>query len=176
MNTSKDVVCFPYPSGVCQTHLASRLTSMNCNSAGHILVSQDGEDSASGLIGALSFLAPSESCVEEVVPFLCQYLFVPCDGAGTALQPTRAQCEEIRDNVCSSEWMRASMFVELPSCESFPSEQASCIAGGNSSGSGSGAGGLVDGLGGSGLGSDGGVQEDSTLRKSNNYYPSLYSM
>ena len=97
---------------------------------------RDEESTARDLIFRLEFLRPSDECKEAVTPFLCLDLFGLCDSSGVSLQPTSGQCEDVRDRACRTEWATAlSLGVDLPDCESFPSEQASCP---DRSGSGSG--------------------------------------
>ncbi len=109
---------------------------MECDSGGTPLVLRDEESTARQLTAGFSFLNPSPECEEEVVPFLCLFLFGLCDSSGVSLQPTSGQCEHLRDGVCSTEWSTAlSIGVDLPDCNSFPAEQASCP---DQSGSGSG--------------------------------------
>jgi hypothetical protein len=130
----------PYPTrgGICESVLEDILFSMNCDSEGTPLVLRDEESTARELISALEILRPSPECREAVTPFLCQFLFGLCDSSGVSLQPTSGQCEDLRDRVCRTEWSTALMFgVDLPDCEDFPSEQASCP---EQSGSGSGSG------------------------------------
>ena len=100
---------------------------MSCDSEGGPLVLRDEESTARDLIPSLEFLRPSDECREAVTPFLCLDLFGLCDSSGVSLQPTSGQCEDVRDRVCRTEWATAlSLGVDLPDCESFPSEQASC--------------------------------------------------
>ena len=120
---------FPYPTpgGTCQTELESILLQKNCDSEGVPLVLRDEESTARDLISSLEILGLSDECREAVTPFLCLYLFGLCDSSGVSLQPTSGQCVDVRDRVCRTEWDTAlSLGVDLPDCESFPSEQASC--------------------------------------------------
>ena len=128
----------PY-GGVCQAELENILFSMNCDSGEAPLVQQHNQEStASQLIANLRFLTPSPQCEEAVIPFLCLFLFGLCDGSGVSIQPTSGQCEELRDDVCSTEWSTALAFgVDLPDCEIFPLEQSTCQVLNNINGSGS---------------------------------------
>ena len=64
----------------------------------------------------------SEECSAAVLPFLCQYVYPPCDGNGSAQFITQEQCINIRDDVCKAEW-KIAMTTEqgnlLPVCETF---------------------------------------------------------
>ena len=66
----------------------------------------------------------SEECLVAVMPFLCQYVYPPCDGNGSAQFITQEQCVSIRDGVCKSEWsfaMATNFGSLLPVCEVFES-------------------------------------------------------
>ena len=118
---------YPTPGGVCQTALQSVLLSLKCDPTGAPLVLSDQEMTINDYLSNLELILPSVECREAVTPFLCLHLFGLCDSTGVSLQPTSGQCEEIRDRVCRTEWATALSFgVDLPDCESFPSEQASC--------------------------------------------------
>jgi len=61
-----------------------------------------------------------EKCLAVVMPFLCQYVYPPCDGNGTTQFITQEQCVNIRDEVCASEWrfaMATKFGSSLPVCE-----------------------------------------------------------
>ena len=70
----------------------------------------------------------SEECSSAVLPFLCQYVYPPCDGNGSAQFITQEQCINIRDDVCKTEW-RIAMTTEqgnlLPACETFGTDAES---------------------------------------------------
>ena len=72
--------------------------------------------------------AISKECSAVVLPFLCQYVYPPCDGNGTAQFITLEQCINIRDDVCKAEW-RIAMTTEqgnfLPVCETFGTDAES---------------------------------------------------
>ena len=62
----------------------------------------------------------SVECSVTVIPFICQYVYPPCDSNGSANFITKEQCINIRDEVCISEWrfLMATRFVSLlPICE-----------------------------------------------------------
>ena len=64
----------------------------------------------------------SEECLAAVMPFLCQYVYPPCDDNDSRQFITQEQCVNIRDKVCEREW-RLVMTIEqrklLPVCETF---------------------------------------------------------
>ena len=70
----------------------------------------------------------SKECLDTVLPFLCQYVYPPCDGNGSALFITQEQCINIRDDVCETGW-RIAMATEqgnlLPVCETFGTDNES---------------------------------------------------
>ena len=64
----------------------------------------------------------SEKCVSVIMPFLCQYVYPPCDHNGSTQFITQKQCIDIRDKMCASEWrfVMATEFGSLfPVCEVF---------------------------------------------------------
>ena len=72
--------------------------------------------------------AISKECLAVVMPFLCQYVYPPCDGNGSAQFITEEQCINIRDDVCKTEW-KIAMATEqrnlLPVCETFGADNES---------------------------------------------------
>ena len=70
----------------------------------------------------------SEPCdiTDIVFPFLCQYIYPPCDNnnASAARLISSRQCEAIRDQVCPTQWklveaMSSPLSSMLPVCENF---------------------------------------------------------
>lgn len=62
----------------------------------------------------------SKECASAVLPFLCQYVYPPCDDDGSVHFLTQEQCVNIRDQVCVSEWriaMATELGLLLPVCE-----------------------------------------------------------
>ena len=62
----------------------------------------------------------SKECSMVIMPFLCQFIYPPCDGNGNAKLITQEQCINIRDEVCASEWrfaMATDLGSLLPVCE-----------------------------------------------------------
>jgi len=74
----------------------------------------------------------NEQCSLVVLPFICQYVYPPCDDDGSPLLITQEQCVNIRDDVCATEW-RITMAMEqgslLPVCEEFGGENNSSSVG-----------------------------------------------
>ena len=70
----------------------------------------------------------SEKCSAAVMPFICQYVYPPCDIDGSPLLVTQKQCIYIRDDVCAKEWRIAMTMTQgslLPVCEEFGGENNS---------------------------------------------------
>ena len=128
-----------YPSvptgGVCRGKLEEILELANCDINEAPLVLSNGEVTASQAILGLNSLSPSPECREAVVPFLCLLLFGLCGStSGLPLQPTSAECLDIRDRLCVAEWRLVAGLglIDLPTCEDLPDEQVSCLASGDS--------------------------------------------
>ena len=73
----------------------------------------------------------SKRCLAVVIPFLCQYVYPPCDSNGNAQFITQEQCINIRDDVCEAEWKIAMPIAIstgqgnlLPVCEMFGTDPA----------------------------------------------------
>ena len=85
------------------------------------------EDIGSLLFSLNLYINPSDECESRIVPFFCLSVFGLC-GENGDYQPTAADCSDIRDNICKSEWQRANFLLEsigqppLPDCSSFRSE------------------------------------------------------
>ena len=64
----------------------------------------------------------SKPCQDAALPFLCQYIFPPCNvSSGDVNYISQAECINVRD-VCSFEWnvvMSTSSALLLPNCENF---------------------------------------------------------
>jgi len=67
----------------------------------------------------------NKQCFDALLPFLCQYVFPPCDVSnGSTSFITQTQCSHIREVVCSVEWNLATKVSPLaasllPDCEDF---------------------------------------------------------
>ena len=115
--------CIEY-SGVCTEYLkqldnGTFLFTLTLNG-----ISEDEVDSFVNIIEEyLAFI--TKSCREVVLPFLCQYIFPPCDvNSGGVNYISKTQCTSIRDAVCSVEWNLitrtfSSAASLLPNCENF---------------------------------------------------------
>ena len=75
---------------------------------------------------------PSDECRRRFVPFFCLYTFGLCDKNGADYRPTAAECSDIRDNVCESEWQEANSLLKsfsmppLPHCSTFSDDGLVC--------------------------------------------------
>jgi hypothetical protein len=64
------------------------------------------------------YINPSDECRKAVIPLLCLYYFGLCGTHNTDYRPTAAECREVRDSTCQSEWKTAEKLLEL-SAEQF---------------------------------------------------------
>ena len=80
------------------------------------------EDDITSFIDIITQYA-SKQCQDAALPFLCQYIFPPCDvSSGSVNFISQTQCINIRDAVCSFEWnlvMNTPSASLLPNCENF---------------------------------------------------------
>ena len=111
--------------GICSIHLQT-LTGIgdNITTQSHSVITEEQISEFFDLLQGFSGLV-SEECSAEVLPFICQYAFPPCDDDGSPLLITQEQCINIRDDVCATEW-RIAMATDsgslLPVCEAFDDE------------------------------------------------------
>ena len=76
------------------------------------------------LLGFKYLVQPSEECRKRLVPFLCLHYFGHCED-GVEYGPNGAECFDIRDNVCKSEWQKGNNLLishglqPLPDCSIF---------------------------------------------------------
>ena len=99
-----------------------------------ILDQTEVEDEIEDTLYALDlFIKPSDKCRDAVIPFLCLYTFGLCGEDGREYRPTEAQCSNIRDNLCESEWKRATDLLALsdrqqllPDCSNLNSNGLRC--------------------------------------------------
>ena len=119
-----DDQCAQY-DGICGIHLNGLTTDLTTLSNNAINEQQLSEffsvlESYSAIV--------SDECSAVVMPFLCQYVYPPCDGNGSAQFITQEQCINIRDDLCEIEW-RIAMTTEhgnlLPVCEIFGNDNES---------------------------------------------------
>ena len=114
---------------VCQQLLVGVFLSHNCSppTFQQTLVFGAKATEVQFILKGVELLRPSTQCKEEVLPFLCVHLLSICSDSGEPLQPSRSQCENIRDNVCSREWQEALTFkIDLPTCSSLPESSSYC--------------------------------------------------
>ena len=81
---------------------------------------QETEATANFLLLGLLMLSPSAECEAAIKPFMCLYLFGSCDSDNQPHQVTRADCERLRDDVCSEELVLAVDLLGegvLPNCD-----------------------------------------------------------
>ena len=117
--------CIEY-SGVCAEYLMQKqfdketsLFTLTLNG-----ISENEVDSFVNIIKQYLALI-TESCRDTVLPFLCQYMFPPCDVNSSDVNfISKTQCTNIRDAVCSVEWnlitrTSPSAGSLLPNCENF---------------------------------------------------------
>jgi len=117
-------VCSQY-DGVCSDYL-TLLTDTN-STVTTLFNSTINEAQVSELFHLLQRLSSlvNDECFAAVMPFICQYVYPPCDDHGSPLLITQEQCIDIRDGVCAKEW-RFAITTELgkllPNCEAVQSE------------------------------------------------------
>ena len=94
------------------------------------------EDSIEQLFFSLeTFIKPSDECRSAVIPFLCLYTFGVCGVDSDDYRPTVAQCMEIRDSICESEWRKAADLLALtrgtplPDCSRLREQGLECDIG-----------------------------------------------
>ena len=119
-----NVSCSQY-DGVCNDYLTILTgTSNTVNTLSNDVINEEQVSELFNLLQGLPGLV-SEKCSAVVMPFICQYLYPPCDSNGSPLLITQEQCVNIRDEVCTSEW-RFAITTELgkllPNCETVQSE------------------------------------------------------
>ena len=91
---------------------------------------QTGEQDATSLLSGLPFLRPSEECLEAITPFLCLAIFPLCDTNNNLRIILRADCLNLRDNLCADLWSQAIELLGpgiLPICEELPDIDNRCI-------------------------------------------------
>ena len=133
--TGGDSLCsapflYAMTSGICQAEFANILTSSNCQvDSENFFVIRNEEARVSQLISGLTTFGSSIECRNKALPFLCLQLFGLCGSAQILIQPTRNECEEIRDMLCPQEWNTIMQFgIDLPDCARLPPETPTCPA------------------------------------------------
>ena len=116
--------------GVCGPHL-NHLKTPNNNLS--VVVNNDiTEQQLSTFLARLEEFSDfiSKKCSIAIIPFLCQYVYPPCDDNGNAVFITQEQCINIRDEKCILEWrftVASGLGPFLPVCEAFEFNNISLI-------------------------------------------------
>ena len=85
------------------------------------------------MFGLDTSVQPSKECRKRLVPFLCLHYFGLCKD-GIEYGPNGADCLDIRDNVCKSEWQEVNDLLifhglqPLPNCSIFSDNGLVCNA------------------------------------------------
>ena len=90
---------------------------------------EEAEVTVRRLLQDLFLLSPSPECEAAIRPFLCLYLFGLCDSGSQPHQVTQAECEKLRDNVCTQEFILAKRFLGedvLPNCDDLLQREEEC--------------------------------------------------
>ena len=110
--------CVEY-NGVCAEYLSQLV---NETSLFTLALHGTSEDTIIQFMDNIVALA-SEQCRDNVLPFLCQYIYPPCNiTSNTANYVSQTHCSNIRDAVCSFEWKLAintPLAHLLPNCDHF---------------------------------------------------------
>ena len=78
------------------------------------------------------YIKPSDECRSAVTLFLCLYTLGLCGTDNEDYRPTAAECMEIRDFICETEWKKAADLLTLtgrpplPDCSTFGDEGLEC--------------------------------------------------
>ena len=87
------------------------------------------EDMVIQLINGLSLIGASEECISKAIPLLCLHHFGLCGEPGFSIQPTRSECEDVRDEICKREWnIVEALDIDLPDCTMLQDEASFCPA------------------------------------------------
>ena len=90
---------------------------------------EETEAMANFLLLGLPLLSPSPECEAAIRPFLCLYLFGSCDSDSQPHQVTQADCERLRDDVCTQEFVLAEGILGegvLPNCDDLLQQEGKC--------------------------------------------------
>ena len=109
--------CLTYGMGVCDTYLVSGGLSNVTTLRSEIVSEQDVAMFFSALDTHTNIV--SEECREATKPFICHYIFPPCENNGGYRFISKDQCLNLQHVVCAREWIIAlSIAPELvPDCE-----------------------------------------------------------
>ena len=136
-NQSNAVCLAKYTGTQCLQHLQNCLPGEQNTSEIFISNVIDDQSALEGDIDTVLYflhllIQPSDECRRRVVPFLCLYTFGLCDENGVDYRPTAAECSDIRDNTCESEWQEANSLLTsfgmptLPDCSTFSDNGLVC--------------------------------------------------
>ena len=114
--------CAQY-SGICTEHLKHLSSNNSLFTLTLNGISKDDINTFTDFLNEHSTLIRKQ-CLDAVMPFLCQYVFPPCNVSGGNLHIiSKTQCTNIRVALCSVEWNVAMRMLVgaalLPNCESF---------------------------------------------------------
>ncbi|CAI8034489.1 hypothetical protein GBAR_LOCUS19414, partial [Geodia barretti] len=91
------------------------------------------ENMVEDVVYFLGLITPSDECRSAAIQFFCLYFFGLCGTYNTDYRPTAAECREVRDSTCQSEWKEAErllklygLSIELPKCSSLEDEGLDC--------------------------------------------------
>ena len=131
VNTSKPALslyddnCAEY-SGICKEHLEMFDTNYSDHSLFTLTLDEISKDNIGMFFDIVNQYSNQlrKQCLDVLMPFLCQYMFPPCDiSDGNVHIISKTQCTNIRDALCSVEWTVAmgtsSGAALLPKCEIF---------------------------------------------------------
>lgn len=107
--------CVEY-NGICAQHL---FQLNNETSLSILMLDNNSEDVMLSFIEMNAHFI-SERCAMVLMPFLCQYIFPTCDSEGNISFPNQAECKNVQEDTCASEWkmiMKTSFSTLLPVCE-----------------------------------------------------------
>lgn len=110
-------MCLAYGNGVCDTYLMSGGLTNITTLRSEIVSEQDVTTFFLALDTYTNIV--TKECREATKPFICRYVFPPCDNNGGYQFITKDECLNLQHVVCASEWRIAlSIAPELvPDCE-----------------------------------------------------------
>ena len=128
-NTSCTPILYAGNASLCHSFLLQyKSCNANLNDTDGVYISSninvnESERIASQLNILQYILSPK--CRNVGLPFICLYLFPPCDWNGTEYLPTSEQCRSISTDICKNEWTLAQNMINgLPDCASLPNMTA----------------------------------------------------
>ena len=87
------------------------------------------EEEAVKLIEAILSQSPTSKCVEELIPFLCFYIFPLCDSSGRLYQPSSVDCSTIivTNGTCANEIEIVTNMITEDECQVLPEMSTALI-------------------------------------------------